>query len=131
MAKRPKKRRTLDDVLQSVGEWLYPDRLVPQKIHLHSRATDGDTPLHATLYRDDDYGARLLIEAGADIDAVGNKGYTPLHAAVFEGNAALVEALLAAGAGQLVRCQDGKRARDLVSEGDKEIARLFSRFPPS
>lgn len=29
MAKRPKKRRSVDEVLQSLGEWLYPDRLTP------------------------------------------------------------------------------------------------------
>ena len=96
MAKRPKKRRSVDAVLQSLGEWLYPDRLTPQKIHLHSRAKDGDTPLHA---------------------------------AVFEGNAALVEALLEAGADQRARCRDGKLARDLIAESRNDIARLFGRFP--
>ena len=129
MAKRPKKRRTVEEVLQSVGEWMYPDRLEPQKIDLHSRANDGDTPLHATIYRDDDYGAKLLIEAGADINAVGNTGYSPLHAAVFEGNEVLVEALLAAGADQKVRCKHGKSARDLAAEGSKNLIQLFSRYP--
>jgi len=60
---------------------------------------------------------------------VGNTGYTPLHAAVFEGNAALVEALLEAGADQRVRCRDGKLARDLIAESRNDIARLFGRFP--
>ena len=129
MAKRPRKRRSVDEVLQSLGEWLYPDRLTSQKIHLHSRAKDGDTPLHAAIYRDDNYGATLLIEVGADINAVGNTGYTPLHAAVFEGNAALVEALLEAGADQRVRCRDGKLVRDLIAESRNDIARLFGRFP--
>lgn len=129
MPKRSKKRRSLDEVLQSVAEWLYPDRLTPPTIHLGSRAQDGDTPLHATIHRNDLYGAKLLIEAGADLDAVGNGGFTPLHAAVFEGNPDLVEALLAAGADQNRRCNDGKRARDRVAPDDKGLIRLFERFP--
>ncbi|WP_444916872.1 ankyrin repeat domain-containing protein [Microbulbifer sp. JMSA003] len=41
----------------------------------------GDTPLHIASYRGDCEAITILIETGADIDAIGVSGFTPLHCA--------------------------------------------------
>ena len=71
-----------------------------------ARTEDGGTPLHAAA----GYGGSLavveiLLAAGADPNAQGGGGFggTPLHVAVSHGDAAGVEALVAAGADVMAR----------------------------
>ncbi len=60
---------------------------------------DGMTALHWTATRGDAAVARMLIVAGARLDATTRNGsYTPLHLASRSGKAAVVEVLLDAGA---------------------------------
>ena len=63
-----------------------------------TRATTGDTPLHAAIWNNAFDAARDLIEAGADVNAVGEDGYTPLHAAISQGHIALARRLTDRGA---------------------------------
>ncbi len=46
-----------------------------------------------------------LLEEGADVNARSKKQWTPLHVAAHKGNAAIVEALLKAGADTMVYTQ--------------------------
>jgi orotate phosphoribosyltransferase len=62
------------------------------------RAANGDTPLHAAIWAGDDEAARELIDAGADVNAVGEDGYTPLHAAIAQSNVGLARRLTERGA---------------------------------
>jgi orotate phosphoribosyltransferase len=62
-----------------------------------SRATNGDTPLHAAIWAEDNEAARALIDAGADVNAPGEDAYTPLHAAIAQRNAALARRLTERG----------------------------------
>jgi orotate phosphoribosyltransferase len=87
---------TLDDFLDRLGrapEWSQGGVVTPS-----TRATTGDTPLHAAIWASDDDAARALIEAGGDVNAVGEDGYTPLHAAIAQSNVALARRLTARGA---------------------------------
>jgi uncharacterized protein len=58
----------------------------------------GDTPLHIVSYWGDCEAITTLVEAGADINAVGESGYTPLHCAAEANQPAAISLLLRLGA---------------------------------
>jgi len=68
-----------------------------------------------------------LIAAGADVNAVGDMGYTPLHVAVSQQSVALVKALLAAGARSDVKSEIGGTAREDALKRGGELAELFAQ----
>jgi ankyrin repeat protein len=64
----------------------------------------------------------LLLDAGAPIDAVDNRGRTALMTAAEQGHAAVVEALLRRGADRTLKDKAGKRALDLTAHaGVREL----------
>ena len=67
---------------------------------LNSKTTGGLTPLHivASGHRHDESSAKILLEAGAEVDALTRTGYTPLTLACRWAKEGLALALLAAGA---------------------------------
>lgn len=126
MPKRSKKRETLSQVLASCSETLFPADMGSAPVSLQSRDVDGDTPLHVMLWRGNTYGALQLIEAGADVNAVGDMSETPLHIAVKKQNVTVVEALLSAGADPTMVSEFGQMPRQLAEELGGDISRLFS-----
>src|SRR4029077_10098604 len=72
--------------------------LLPQHIDLSAVDTDGSTALHWAVRRDDLETANLLIASGADVKTANRYGVTPLSLACLNGNAAVIESLLKAGA---------------------------------
>ncbi|KAI4180603.1 MAG: hypothetical protein L6R41_007137 [Letrouitia leprolyta] len=58
----------------------------------------GKTALHAAAYRGHEETLKLLIDAGADIEAVGNDGQTPMYLAAQQKHQGIVQILLKAGA---------------------------------
>ena len=125
MAKGAKNRETFDQVLRSCSEILFPAELGRAPVQIDSRSSEGDTPLHVMLWRQNTYGALLLIEAGADVNAVGDMSETPLHVAVSQGNTAVVEALLKAGANPLAQSEFGKSPKDMAIKLGGEMQRCF------
>lgn len=76
-----------------------------------------NTPLHAGLGgRLPAEGARLLVEAGADVNARQHGGYAPLHSAASRGEVALIDLLLDRGADPNTAADDGKRPIDFARE---------------
>jgi ankyrin repeat protein len=59
---------------------------------------DGTTPLHRAVHRNDLKAADSLIRGGADVNASNRYGVPPLSLAATNGNAAMLELLLKAGA---------------------------------
>jgi uncharacterized protein len=83
-------------------------------------------PLHSAAAGSHVGVARLLVAAGADVNAVQPHGYRPLHAAAQNGNRELTELLLAAGADPAARTDDGQTPADLATAaGHAEIASLL------
>ena len=69
---------------------------------IDDRSTGGATPLHICgMSRRGQESTQLLIEAGADIEAMDTYGYRPLHRMASNNLAVGAEALLAAGASQV------------------------------
>ena len=68
----------------------------------------------------------LLLDAGARIDAVDNRGRTALMTAAELGRAAVVDALLARGADRTIMDKSGKSALDLAAD-ESVRAKLMSK----
>ena len=83
MAKKNKvkERETVDQILVSLSERMFPAEMGRKRIKLDTQEVDGDGMLHNLLYGKEHYPAKALIKAGADVNLVGNVGYTPLHVA--------------------------------------------------
>ena len=73
--------------------------LLKQKADVNATQGDGSTALHWAAYKDDLEMAKLLLAAGADVKAKTREGeITPFFMACSNGDAAMVEAMLKAGA---------------------------------
>ena len=83
--------------------------------------------LHAVLALSKDAETtRLLIERGADVNAVQTAGYRPLHQAAVAGREDLVRLLLDAGADKTARCDRGKTPAEYARErGHMAVAALL------
>ena len=79
--------------------------------------------MHVASARGDIEAARLLLAAGADPNAVGERGCTPLHEALEHKHLQVARMLIAAGASMDTTNRDGVTPRDLAKavclwEGD-------------
>jgi ankyrin repeat protein len=101
--------------LESVAE--NPMRVRP----LHSAAASGDRAV-----------VRLLVDAGADLDAKQEGGFTPLHAVAQNGDDEGVELLLEAGALPDPRTDDGRTPEDLaLAAGHRMLAARLAAATPA
>jgi len=118
----------LDNLLQSVSDVLFPDQLGKRKVETNSRDSDGDTPLHVIARRNDLKGIKLLIKAGADVNAIGDMGETPLHAALSQKNKEIIRALLQAGANPNIRSEFGETAMEKAAKMGHEFKTLIEEY---
>ncbi|HLM66465.1 MAG TPA: ankyrin repeat domain-containing protein, partial [Longimicrobium sp.] len=76
-----------------------------------------NTPLHAGVAGPAALeAARLLVGAGADVNARQHGGYTALHSAAQHGSIPLIDVLLDGGADPDLPAEDGRRAIDFARE---------------
>lgn len=130
MAKRNKfkKRETVDEILERLSEHMFPAQMGQAKVTIDSKQADGDGVLHSLLYSKEHYPVVALIEAGADVNAVGDLGYAPLHVSAFRNDADMVETLLAAGANPHVICDVGKTPlQTAIDHGSSDAAKVLRR----
>ncbi|MEJ7692520.1 ankyrin repeat domain-containing protein [Daejeonella sp.] len=84
-------------------------------------------PIHSAVASNYDMIAKMLLEAGANVNVVQMSGATPLHSAAHNGNIDLLIVLLEAGAEVKALTDDGKTPADKASEkGFNEIAKILS-----
>ena len=73
--------------------------LLKQKADVNGAQGDGSTALHWAAYKDDFEMAKMLLASGADVKAKTREGeITPFFMACSNGDAAMIEAMLKAGA---------------------------------
>jgi hypothetical protein len=118
---------SLHALLRSISDVMFPADEGDRLVSIDSRALDGDSPLHVLLWRRDEVGAQRLIDAGADVDAVGDMSETPLHVALRLGLSDVVERLLAARANPDIRSEFDKTSRELAYELGGQMADCFRR----
>ena len=99
------------------------------RIFPHTRGNFGNTPLHVAAIRGELDALGWLLDAGADIDAVGEHGYTALHEAIAQHQREAVRFLLARGASPEIPNADGDQPLALAERLDDQqtIAVLLGR----
>lgn len=93
--------------------------LLEHGAHAHqvSRNPQRNQPLHAAIALGDSLETiKLLLEAGADVNAAQAGGFTPLHQAAAAGKLDVIAVLLEHGARREVRCDQGKLPADYARE---------------
>jgi len=115
--------RTLRDVLDACATTMefvnFGGNITPT-----TRGATGDTPLHVACSWGDIEAARLLLDAGAEVNAIGDIGRTPLFDALSSENVDLVKALVEAGADLAHKDEFGDRALDVAQAVGKRVAIL-------
>jgi len=115
----------LEEVLASVSETLFPDKLGTAQVSIDTVDCMGDTPLHVLALRPNLYGAKLLLEEGANPNAIGDMGQTPLHNAVSAGSEDMIRLLLEHGADPDIACEFGDTPRQRATDRSKKLAKCF------
>lgn len=104
--------------------------LLEHGAHAHqvSRNPQRNQPLHAAVtLGDSEETIRLLLEAGANVNATQAGGFTALHQAAAAGKLEIIALLLENGARRDARCDQGKRPRDYARErGHAAVAELLA-----
>jgi ankyrin repeat protein len=107
---KPEAARTLLDAGAAVG--------------VYSRNGFHVQPLHSAAAGRHHEVCRVLLTAGADVNATQRDSYTPLHAAAQHGDDELVELFLSAGADPNARLEDGMTPADTAdASGHADLAR--------
>jgi len=123
-----KERQSLDEILQSVSDFLYPDKMGKAKVEINSTDVCGDTPLHVLIARGNNYGIELLIDKGAKVNAIGDMGETPLHVAISYENIKAIELLLKIGADTNIKSEFNETAIEKAKTKGGQIAKLLEQY---
>jgi uncharacterized protein len=125
-----KKRRSLEEILQSTSDVLFPAEMGKAIVNVHSQDVCGDTALHVMAWRSDRHAIKLLLESGANVNAIGDMSETPLHIAIRKGDVEIVEALLSAGASTSIRSEFNETAIEAAEKAGGEMQKLIKRYAP-
>ena len=109
---------TLGEVLSDAA--MSPSFTNVEQLGVDSRGDDGQSPLHWMATLGDAVAIRLLVEAGASINAVDNKGNTPLHEAMTWRHTSAARMLIEQGADVLLRNESGLTPLDIAKSNGFE-----------
>ena len=97
-------------------------------VDIRSTNTMANTPLHAALAGRRNDVSKMLIEAGADVNARQHGGWVPLHAAAANGDREMVDLLIARGADRAAINDAGVSAAAIARErGHAALADTLDR----
>jgi ankyrin repeat protein len=97
-------------------------------VDIRSTNTMANTPLHAALAGRRNDVSKMLIEAGADVNARQHGGWVPLHAAAANGDREMVDLLIARGADRAAINDAGVSAAAIARErGHAALADFLDR----
>lgn len=125
MSMKSQNQVSLEELLASCSDCLFPADIGEALVTLDSRGVDGDSPLHVMVWRDDTEAILRFVEAGADVNAVGDMSETPLHVAVEMRNLMAIEVMLKAGADPTCKSEFGHSPQTLAKEIGGEVFRIF------
>ncbi len=91
-----------------------PARNAMKVAAIHAASAAGSLPI-----------AHLLVDAGADVNAVQQAGFTPLHAAAMAGRVDLAKLFLERGADPSARADDGRTALAMAMDGKHQAVILL------
>jgi uncharacterized protein len=100
---------SLQDVLRRINESVDDFASRPAR-SANDRGAFEDYPLHKVAIWGDIEAARVLLDNGADINALGEDGDTPLHRAIAGDQTEMAEFLVARGADVTIRNRYGVAA---------------------
>ncbi|HEY6019513.1 MAG TPA: ankyrin repeat domain-containing protein [Candidatus Paceibacterota bacterium] len=126
MTKSASPEPVLEELLRSAAESFFPAEEEPLSINVATRSSEGDTPLHLFTWRGDVAAAKVLIRAGADVNAIGDMGETPLHVALRKGNEALALLFLEAGAKINIRSEFNETPQEAAMRIGGRLAEIFT-----
>jgi len=84
-------------------------------VDAYTRNPFANQPLHAAAAGRHIEVCRVLLAAGADVNAIQHGGYTPLHVAAEHGDAEMTELFLSAGADPTLTTDAGETAADTAA----------------
>jgi ankyrin repeat protein len=96
-------------------------------VGIMTRVSSGDTPLHAAIWGRDNEAAKALVDAGADVNALGDMSTTPLHAAIAQGNAEMARYLTLHGASWDIVSELGFSPRQRAFDSENAEIRALAR----
>jgi ankyrin repeat protein len=92
-------------------------------VEVYTRNPFANQPLHAAAAGRHVEVCRVLIAAGADVNATQHGGFTPLHEAAQHGDVEMTELFLSAGADPSLATDAGDTAADIaVAAGHADLA---------
>lgn len=102
---REEKLKRLEEIFSQ--EFNYDHHEKPIDVMTY-RWPEGDTCLHIASVRGDMEAVSLLVELGADVNALGDLGQTPLHYAAIFGHEVVYNYLISKGASPDLKNEFGK-----------------------
>lgn len=106
---------TNDSLNQLFNEYaLLPDFFGKKILTVNSKIGYGDYLINTAATRGDIEEIKILLDAGADINANGENNFSPLHNAVEQGHYEAVKFLIEKGADTLIKNSDGNSPADLA-----------------
>ena len=104
--------KKIDDILQEYEN--IPDFMGVDIVNIHSKSRYGDQSIHMACVSGNVQNVITFLGAGADINAIGEDGYTPLQYATEHNHVELVKLLLEKRADKTIKSSEGETALDMA-----------------